>query len=159
MFARHGYAGDAWKLTWTNSFGEQVLALVYWVEVVPPDDLVLHLVERVWPDGSKTSFRQAIPLAKTRPNFGGRRWWFVCPLTVNGVACGRRVRKLHLPPGAQYFGCRNCHSLTYRKSQEHDRRVDNLLRNPDALAAALDSKDTRKEFLGLRAVLKLYGIS
>ncbi|MBW3599539.1 MAG: hypothetical protein KY475_19980 [Planctomycetes bacterium] len=39
-------------------------------------------------------------------------------LVVRGVACQRRAGKLYLPPGAKYFGCRTCHDLTYRSSQE-----------------------------------------
>lgn len=155
VFARRGYAGDAWRLTWTNALGDQVLALVYWLEAVPPDDLVLHLDERVWPDGRKTDFREAIPLAKTQPNFGGWRWWFACPLSVDGIACGRRVQKLYLPPGERYFGCRSCHDLTYRSAQEHDRRVDELLKNPRALKAALESKNHHKALLALKACVKV----
>jgi hypothetical protein len=59
-----------------------------------------------------------VRLQVTRPTFGGKRWWFTCPLTVNGVACNRRVAKLHLPPGARYFGCRHCYDLSYRSCQE-----------------------------------------
>ena len=59
-----------------------------------------------------------IRLQTTPTNFGGERWWFICPLIVNGVVCNRRVGKLYLPPGARYFGCRKCHDLTYRSSQE-----------------------------------------
>lgn len=58
-----------------------------------------------------------IHLKATKTNFGGQRWWFQCPLIVEGVPCERRVSKLHLPPGAQYFGCRHCHELTYQSSQ------------------------------------------
>ena len=55
----------------------------------------------------------------TLANLGGARDWFTCPLVVNGVACGRRVGKLYLPPGgARYFGCRKCHGLTYRSCQD-----------------------------------------
>jgi hypothetical protein len=50
--------------------------------------------------------------------FGGKRWWFICPLIVHGIACNRRAGKLYLPPGARYFGCRKCHDLTYRSRQE-----------------------------------------
>ena len=62
----------------------------------------------------------AIPirLQSTNTQFGGQRRWFTCPLVMGGVACNRRVGKLYLPPGARYFGCRKCHSLTYRSSQE-----------------------------------------
>ncbi|MBX3435421.1 MAG: hypothetical protein KF847_19065 [Pirellulales bacterium] len=59
-----------------------------------------------------------VRLQSTPTQFGGPRWWFTCPLIVNGVACQRRVGKLYLPPGAKYFGCRSCHRLSYRSSQE-----------------------------------------
>ncbi len=59
-----------------------------------------------------------VALTATRPRFGGLRWWFVCPLVVKGVACGRRVGKLYLPPSGRYFGCRTCHDLTYTSCQE-----------------------------------------
>lgn len=74
-----------------------------------------------------------VRLVTTLPQFGGLRWWFICPLVVSGRPCGRRVGKLYLPPHARYFGCRNCHELTYRSAQEHDKRVDALRRNPLAL--------------------------
>jgi len=60
-------------------------------------------------------------LTTTRPRFGGLRWWFLCPLSLNGRACGRRVRKLYLPPGSHYFGCRHCFNLTYTSTQESHR--------------------------------------
>lgn len=59
-----------------------------------------------------------IRLQHTSPKFGGRRWWFTCPLRVDGTPCGRRVRKLYLPPESRYFGCRHCHRLTYRSCQQ-----------------------------------------
>lgn len=55
--------------------------------------------------------------------WGGRRWWFACPLVRDNVPCGRRCGKLYLPPGASYVGCRRCHRLTYasrRESHKHD---------------------------------------
>jgi hypothetical protein len=60
-----------------------------------------------------------VPLLATRPNFGGTRFWFACPFSwEDGEPCGGRVGKLYLPPGEHHFGCRRCHSLTYRSSQE-----------------------------------------
>jgi hypothetical protein len=59
-----------------------------------------------------------VHLTTTRPRFGGLRWWFLCPLAVNGRQCNRRVGKLYLPPAARYFGCRHCHDLTYTSCQE-----------------------------------------
>jgi hypothetical protein len=68
-----------------------------------------------------------VQLATTRPRFGSLRWWFICPLVVNGRACGRRVGKLYLPPRARCFGCRRCHDLTYTSCQE-SRKYDGLFR-------------------------------
>jgi hypothetical protein len=44
--------------------------------------------------------------------YRGQRMWMLCP------ECGRRCGKLYLPPEASWFGCRDCHDLTYRSSQE-----------------------------------------
>ena len=46
-------------------------------------------------------------LTFTEPPYGGRRWWFRCP--VNNI----RATKLYLPPGAPRFASRQAHSLTY----------------------------------------------
>jgi len=58
-----------------------------------------------------------IDLETTPCNFGGERWWFRCPLVKNGNPCGRRCFKLYEPPGADYFGCRECYDLTYESAQ------------------------------------------
>lgn len=44
-----------------------------------------------------------------------------------------------LRPGGRYFGCRHCHDLTYHSAQTHNKRVDALRRNPELLAAIVDS--------------------
>jgi hypothetical protein len=56
-------------------------------------------------------------IVSTPCNYGGRRWWFICPLVVNGNACNRRVGVLYLGNG-KYFGCRHCYYLTYRCCKE-----------------------------------------
>jgi hypothetical protein len=58
-------------------------------------------------------------LIATTPHFGGRRWWFRCP--VKGI----RAAKLYLPPGARQFGSRQAYVLTYRSCQE-SHRLDRL---------------------------------
>ena len=72
-------------------------------------------------------FDYPVRLVTTDCHLGGLRWWFICPLTKNGVRCGRRVRKLYL--SSKYFGCRHCHNLAYRSSQESDSRVYAALRS------------------------------
>ena len=44
--------------------------------------------------------------------FGGRRPWFVCPVT----SCGRKCAKLYL--GRGFFACRKCHRLAYTSQTE-----------------------------------------
>jgi len=55
--------------------------------------------------------RQDISVVRTRPNFGGFRWWFLCPGA--GQLCGRRSYKLYLPATGSGFACRMCHGLAY----------------------------------------------
>lgn len=59
-------------------------------------------------------------VAETRRD-GRRDWFIICPLIVNGCACKRRCRKLYRPRNARYFGCRECHRLSYRKRNEYRR--------------------------------------
>jgi len=62
-------------------------------------------------NGEKKDFDYKVPLTTTPCNFGGLRYWFICPLSVNGNYCGRRVGVLY--KGGDYFGCRHCYNLTY----------------------------------------------
>jgi hypothetical protein len=73
------------------------------------------------------SIEDAIPLQSTVPRFGGRTWWFSCPMArEDGQRCSRRVAKLYLPSGGR-LGCRACHSLVYLTSRE-SHRWDLLIR-------------------------------
>jgi hypothetical protein len=137
-FARKGafvpcYAGS---VRWSR--GEEVVASVAYTVRPVGDELVLQLSYR-WTLAGEAGQDVELPIRlETTPlHFGGRRWWGICPLAVNGQACNRRVGKLYLPPGGRYFGCRVCYRLTYRSVQEHDKRVDALRRNPAAVNAIL----------------------
>jgi hypothetical protein len=44
-----------------------------------------------------------IRMQTTPTQFRGERWWFTCPLIVDGVPCNRRAGKLYLPPGRAVF--------------------------------------------------------
>ena len=68
-----------------------------------------------------------IRLETSRPHFGGIRWWFVCPVS------GRRVRKLYLHIGCDYFASREALGLTYQSCREDigpraQRKADKLWR-------------------------------
>jgi hypothetical protein len=71
---------------------------------------------------------------QTTPVPGGKvRWWFVCPVSVDGRACRRRVGVLYLPPGREYFGCRHCYNLTYQSCRD-SHKDDALFRQLGASA-------------------------
>lgn len=59
-----------------------------------------------------------IRLTTTPLPWGGFRWWFRCPVTIDGHVCGRRCSKLYIPPASRHLGCRLCHDLTYTSAQE-----------------------------------------
>lgn len=98
----------------------------------------------------------SIGLVATPCYFGGKRWWFICPLMKDGVVCGRRAGKLYL--GEKYLGCRHCYSLTYRSCQTHDARVDRIRKSPRLIALYLNHPNPRKSILGLQAALKIKGL-
>lgn len=57
-----------------------------------------------------------IRITPTRPNYGGLRWWFVCP------SCHKRKRTLYL---SDDYYCRKCLGLNY-KSQTYRSNYDVL---------------------------------
>ena len=105
---RAGWAGG-WQ--WTRD-GEQVASISLRAEADR-----LHLTYRVrigggdWEDVAET-----VRIVRVACRFGGARPYFVCPGVVNGVACGRRVAKLHL--SGRYFLCRHCYRLAYASQSE-----------------------------------------
>jgi hypothetical protein len=70
----------------------------------------------------KVEYDYKVSIVTTTCEFGGVRYWFLCPLFKDGVGCNRRVAKLYL--GTKYFGCRQCHNLTYDSCQSHNKRFD-----------------------------------
>lgn len=52
-----------------------------------------------------------ISLSTTPCNYGGVRYWFICPLSKNGQYCGRRVGVIYSI--GKYFGCRHCGEIAY----------------------------------------------
>jgi hypothetical protein len=69
-----------------------------------------------------------LPISMTSTKlWGGRRWWFTCPVT------GERIGKLYLPLNASHFAGRKAHDLTYTSCQQSGRekrmwrRIDRLL--------------------------------
>jgi hypothetical protein len=59
--------------------------------------------------------QRVVQLRTSVPTFGGRRWWFVCPVS------GEWKTKLYLPPGGVQFVSREGGGLTYMSCRESGR--------------------------------------
>ena len=68
--------------------------------------------------------RQTVNLCYTVPNFGGKRWWMICPFR------SIRVGKLYLPPGGDKFASRNAWRLGYQSQRDApcDKAFERLFR-------------------------------
>lgn len=69
-----------------------------------------------WRDGEKSEMDYKIRLTTTACYYGGKRYWFICPLFKNGNYCGRRVGVLYKV--GKYFGCRYCADIAYAAQME-----------------------------------------
>ena len=65
---------------------------------------------------------EEVMLTHTDGNFGGIRWWFVCP------RCGRRIAHLYRPSDRSRFLCRHCHKLTYTLKRLGHRPMHDYIR-------------------------------
>lgn len=104
---------------WTNCFDERTGSIGIMVDTLDNDGYVKFnytVTDRNTEE--KTDYDYKVQLTTTPCNFGGVRYWFICPLSKNGVYCGRRVAKLYCAPGANYYGCRYCYNLSYESRNE-----------------------------------------
>jgi hypothetical protein len=63
-------------------------------------------------DGEWEDVELSVLLSYTSCNYGGKRPWFLCPIS----GCGRRVAVLYNE--GKYFVCRHCGDLAYASQQE-----------------------------------------
>lgn len=72
----------------------------------------------------RESVKQTVRLVYTLPNYGGRRWWMICPYRHN------RVGKLYLPNGGDRFAGRHAWRLGYQSQRlaHRDRPFEKLFR-------------------------------
>ena len=93
------------KLSWSQN-GEDTGFINYRMEI---DRMILNYRCR-YHGGEWEAVEQNISFDRTPCNYGGHRWWFLCP------HCSRRVAVLY--GAGKYFLCRHCHGLTYSSQQE-----------------------------------------
>ena len=99
--------------------GEPAIPIDFELGVVEPNDtrrLTVNFFDSV---GST----QAVTLKRVRSGFSSR-WLAQCPRF-----CGRRARKLYFVPVKSEVACWRCAGLTYRSTQQHDKRLDEARRD------------------------------
>jgi len=111
---KHGYFNNGWHsgiITWSRN-GEETGSISIQSFISEDEQYVKFIYTQTDKNtGEKKNFDYKIPLTTTPCYFGGKRYWFSCPLYTNGKYCGRRVGVLYL--GGEYFACRHCCDLTY----------------------------------------------
>ena len=115
------YGGRSGGMKWTNSSGEDRGSIGFDVSTL--DGYIdFHYTYTNRKTGEKEDLTYRVSLVNTPCNFGdGVRWWFICPLDINGRDCDRRVGVLYL--GGKYFGCRYCYNLTYESCKESHTKI------------------------------------
>ena len=109
------------SLRWATADGQDMGAVSLRVVTLPSSDehdVRLSYTLTKTSTGVKESFEYSAPLVWSPCHFGGRRWWFTCPMKKIGSTCRKRVGALYL--FGNQFGCRKCHNLTYLSSRNHN---------------------------------------
>jgi hypothetical protein len=85
-------------ITWTrNGWGGEHKSSVG-IEVSTMDGngyLRIHYTQTDRDTNEKKDFDYKIPLTTTPCRYGGKRYWFICPMSKSGVYCGKRVSTLY----------------------------------------------------------------
>jgi hypothetical protein len=79
----------------------------------------LQYTQTNYSTGEKERMDYNVELDTTPCKYGGKRYWFICPLSKNGEYCGRRVGVLYNI--GKWFGCRHCGDIAYAKQMEGGR--------------------------------------
>jgi len=88
-FIKFGADIGARRISWSSSYQGEIARGVISADMTNPDHAWFRLVIG--------SFAQQITLASRPRHFGGRQWFFVCPVS------GARAAVLWRPPGADRF--------------------------------------------------------
>jgi len=104
-----GYRGGTIK--WTSGWSENKSSVGINVSTGDDNYLRIYYTQTDNYTQEKKDFDYKIPLTTTHCNYGGKRYWFICPWYKNGNYCGKRVGVLY--KDGDYFACRHCYNLTY----------------------------------------------
>jgi hypothetical protein len=110
-------------LEWSRG-GQPAGSIRYTAIMDEPGKERLELFYSRGPEGRRENVTQTVRLTFTQPQYGGKRWWMICP----HQHC--RVGKLYLPAGGDRFASRKAWGLGYRSQRiaPSDRPLEALFR-------------------------------
>lgn len=122
---RHAVPGS-WvrgSLSW-NCGGQPSGSISYSAEMTDIENAWLRLSYVRGSGNEREEVNQNIRLVYSIPNFGGWRWWMICPYR------GNRVGKLYLPAWGDRFAGRRAWRLGYHSQRvaHRDRPIEKLFR-------------------------------
>ncbi len=94
-----------------NSGGNPAGSISYRADMRAPEYSNLFLTYTREEGHEQEEVKQAVRLVYTEPNFGGKRWWMICPYN------GSRIGKLYLPPQGDRFASRGAWKLGYHSQR------------------------------------------
>ncbi|MBP6944783.1 hypothetical protein KBB85_02050 [Patescibacteria group bacterium] len=112
-YLRSGGIGGT--MNWSSTYGGESSAWIASYVGERDGHLQVRYTRTGW-DGEKENMDYQVRIVSTVCQFGGRRYWFICPLIRDGIPCGRRIGVLYM--GGKYFGCRRCYDLAYSSQQD-----------------------------------------
>ncbi len=99
-------------------------SISYVADMTDPAASELRLSYTRGEGANRENVTQTVRLTSTEPNYGGRRWWMICPYR------GNRVGKLYMPNGGDRFAGRRAWRLGYNSQRvaHSDRPFEKLFR-------------------------------
>lgn len=122
LLNKYGFFNGGWRsgvITMTNGWNTQKTKINIVVNVFGTDNYIEFSYKQIDRNGEENEFNYKVPLVATPCYFGGKRYWFSCSASRNGIYCGRRVAVLYKE--GDYFACRHCYDLSYESKNENRR--------------------------------------
>ena len=139
---KHGYLKSGWRngnITWSYGGAERSsIGFVVVIDGNEADNIRLQYTHTSSWTGEKESMDLRVALISTPCRYGGKRYWFICPLTKNGKYCGRRVGVLFSI--GKWFGCRHCGDIAYNSQMRGGRYRGSSVCIPDIEKAEQEVK-------------------
>ncbi len=105
------------RLEWTSNSGRKSSVSVEINLTENQNYIELDYTSTDRHSGDKKDVKYRIHLTTTPCKMGGIRYWMKCPLIKKGIPCQNKTHKLYC--SGDYFGCRQCHELSYHSKNEN----------------------------------------